>query len=99
MSEDSQVDPLLTPEQEVSSDGPQDSTSTHLNEDLALSQLKDRDLTAGAIEDISKNSGMMKSRKVRLAIACHQASCDHSGRTNVAVPARVRVGGRSAFTR
>lgn len=71
MSEDSQVDPLLTPEQEVSSDGPQDSTSTHLNEDLALSQLKDRDLAAAKIEEISKNSGVMKSRKVRLAIASH----------------------------
>ena len=71
MSEDSQVDPLLTPEQEVSSDGPQDSTSTHLNEDLALSKLKDRDLAAAKIEEISKNSGVMKSRKVRLAIASH----------------------------
>lgn len=71
MSEDPQVDAALDPDQEVASNDVRDSRSNPLNEDLALSQLKNRDLPAGAIEDISKNSGVMKSRKVRLAIACH----------------------------
>lgn len=41
-------------------------------EDLALSRLKDSDLRAEAIEEISRNAGLMKLRKVRIAIACHQ---------------------------
>ncbi len=50
---------------------PEDSSPSQLNEDLALSQLKDRDLSAGSIEEITKNSGVIKSRKVRLAVASH----------------------------
>jgi len=45
--------------------------SAALTEDLALAQLAEHDLASGAIEEISKNSGLMKSRKVRLAIASH----------------------------
>ena len=45
--------------------------SIELNEDLALSQLKNQDLATELIEQISLNSGVMKSRKVRLALACH----------------------------
>lgn len=71
MSEDSQVDASSELEQEVSSSETQDSSPNEFNEDLALSQLKDRDLPAATIEDISKNSGLMKSRKVRLAVASH----------------------------
>jgi hypothetical protein len=41
------------------------------NEDLALSQLNHRDLPPAAIEQISQNTTIMKSRKVRLAIAAH----------------------------
>ena len=40
-------------------------------EDLALAQLKDRDLAAEAIEEINQNAGLMKSRKVRAAVAAH----------------------------
>lgn len=46
-------------------------TEVALTEDLALSQLEHRDLTAGAIERISQNTGVMKSRKVRQALAGH----------------------------
>jgi len=42
-----------------------------LTEDLALAQLADRDLSSGAVEQISRNSAVMKSRKVRLALAAH----------------------------
>ncbi len=71
MPEDPQGDLSPGSEEQVPSDDPQGPASTQLNEDLALSQLKDRDLPAETIEDISKNSGVMKSRKVRLAIASH----------------------------
>src|SRR5579864_4833901 len=39
--------------------------------DLALAALKDRDLASEVIEQISKNTAVMKSRKVRLALAAH----------------------------
>ena len=42
-----------------------------LNEDLALAQLKDGDLTTGAAEEISQNAALMKSRKVHMAVATH----------------------------
>jgi len=71
MPEDPQGDLTLGSEEQVSSDDSQDLASPQLNENLALSQLKDRSLPAETIEDISKNSGVKKSRKVRLAIASH----------------------------
>ncbi len=42
-----------------------------LTEDLALAQLKNRDLPADEVERLSQNTGLMKSRKVRLAMASH----------------------------
>ena len=42
-----------------------------LNEDLALSLLKTPDLPAREIEQITRNSALMKSRKVRFAVASH----------------------------
>jgi hypothetical protein len=42
-----------------------------LTADLALALVKDRDLSSEAIEQISKNAAVMKSRKVRLALAGH----------------------------
>lgn len=42
-----------------------------LTEDLALAALERRDLPADTIEHISQNAGVMKSRKVRLALAAH----------------------------
>src|ERR1700689_4091708 len=42
-----------------------------LTADLALAMLKDRELAAEAIEQISRNTAVMKSRKVRVAVAAH----------------------------
>jgi hypothetical protein len=42
-----------------------------LTEDLALAELKNRDLAAEAVERIGHDAGVMKSRKVRLAVAAH----------------------------
>jgi hypothetical protein len=42
-----------------------------LNEDSALALLKNSDLSAEEIEEISKSSAVMGSRKVRLAMATH----------------------------
>ncbi|HWY04722.1 MAG TPA: hypothetical protein VNX60_13690 [Candidatus Acidoferrum sp.] len=43
----------------------------NLTADLALAALQDRNLSSEAIEQISRNPGVMKSRKVRLGIAAH----------------------------
>jgi len=42
-----------------------------LTEDLALASLKNRDLASEDLEQISKNTALLKSRKVRLALAAH----------------------------
>src|SRR5215469_9789090 len=42
-----------------------------LTEDLALAQLKDPDLSPDEIEQLSRDSAAMKSRKVRFAVASH----------------------------
>ena len=44
---------------------------SYLTEDFALSLLKNSDLPATDLEQISKNAGVMKSRKVRIALAAH----------------------------
>jgi len=49
-------------------DGPSDAG---LTEDLALGLLKRGDLPADDIEQVAKNAAVMKSRKVRLAVAAH----------------------------
>jgi hypothetical protein len=41
------------------------------SEDLALAELKNRDLSADAVELISQNAALMKSRKIRIALASH----------------------------
>src|SRR5258708_6129077 len=60
---------------------PTESTSAHalptvevdagLTADLALAVVKDRNLGPEVIEQISRNAAVMKSRKVRLALAGH----------------------------
>jgi hypothetical protein len=45
--------------------------SLAFTEDFALSLLKNRDLPTGEVEQISTNAALMKSRKVRLALAAH----------------------------
>jgi len=42
-----------------------------LSEDLALAQLKDPELSSDAVEQISRDEAVMKSRKVRMAVASH----------------------------
>lgn len=42
-----------------------------LTADLALAAIKDRNLLSEAIEQISRNAAVMKSRKVRVAVAAH----------------------------
>jgi len=42
-----------------------------VNEDLALAKLKEADLSSDVIEEISRDTSALKSRKVRLAIAAH----------------------------
>ena len=46
-------------------------TDSALTEDQALAQLQRQDLPAEAIEQLSKNASVMKSRKLRIAIASH----------------------------
>ena len=48
-----------------------ESSVTGLSEDLALAQLKDRELAADLIESIAHNPALMKSRKVRMELAAH----------------------------
>jgi len=42
-----------------------------LTEDQALAQLKQRNLPIEAVEEIVRNAGLMKSRKVRILLAAH----------------------------
>jgi hypothetical protein len=48
-----------------------------LTEDLALALLKRSDLPAQALDQLSKNSGLMKSRKVKLAVVEHPRTPRH----------------------
>jgi hypothetical protein len=48
-----------------------DSGDDPLTEDLALALLKRTDLLAQDIEQLAKNASLLKSRKVRLALAAH----------------------------
>ena len=52
----------------IESPPPPDSTPTP---DLALALVKDRSLPSDTIEQISRNAAVMKSRKVRIALAAH----------------------------
>ena len=67
MSDQVQTDETL--EVTPSSDAPL--PSIRLSEDLALAQLKDPELSSDDVEQISRNDAVMKSRKVRRAVASH----------------------------
>jgi len=54
-----------------SSDSVDSGREAALTEDLALAALKNPDLSAEDIEQISKNAALLKLRKVRLAVAAH----------------------------
>ena len=48
-----------------------------LTEDLVLALLKNPDLSADALDQLSKNADLMKSRKVRLALVEHSKTPRH----------------------
>ena len=48
-----------------------------LNEDLALTLLKRTDLPGGALERLSQNASVMKSRKIKLALVEHPKTPRH----------------------
>ncbi len=50
---------------------PSPTDSDPLTEDLALALLKRPDLLAPDLEQLAKNAALLKSRKVRLALAAH----------------------------
>lgn len=52
----------------------QDAAEFDQSEDMALAQLKNRDLAAEQIEVLSKSRSLLKSRKVRVAVAAHPHS-------------------------
>jgi len=64
------VDAEDKPSEKDSTTGPEGSESG-LNEDLALAALKTADLEPEKIEEIVRSAGLMKSRKVRFALAVH----------------------------
>lgn len=68
MPDELQVD-ALTPT--LPAQGRDESNDTAINEDLALAQLKDPELSSDAVEQIGRNASAMKSRKVRMAMASH----------------------------
>jgi hypothetical protein len=69
MADELQVDDSSRPAPVAQS---QATPASALTEDLALAQLKDGDLSPDTIEQISRDTTAMKSRKVRLALAAHQ---------------------------
>jgi hypothetical protein len=58
--------------EEAGDESSSDSDVSVASEDLALAQLKDPELSCEQIEAISGQAGVMKSRKVRMAVAGHQ---------------------------
>ena len=67
---DSPIDLSIAPES-ASSHATADREAAVLTADLALARIADRDLSSEVLEQISKNTAAMKSRKVRLALAAH----------------------------
>jgi len=71
MPEDFQADDLTESAPPVAGPSLDFPDASALTEDLALAQLKNRDLSADDVDQISQNAALMKSRKVRLALASH----------------------------
>jgi hypothetical protein len=55
-----------------------DAADTPPTEDQALALLQRQDLPAESIDQLTRNSGIMKSRKVRIAIASHPRAPRHT---------------------
>jgi hypothetical protein len=70
-----QAQPEIAPDGNASSPDVPDAlaraSDAALTPDLALALLQKRDFPADAVEKISQNAGVMKSRKVRIAVAAH----------------------------
>jgi hypothetical protein len=75
-SEDSNSTPIPASSAE-SVDQAQAADNSALTEDLALALLRRADLHGEAIEQLSKNGGLMRSRKVRLALVQHPHAPRH----------------------
>ena len=74
MPDDIQIDDARESESQAgaaSSEAEKLENGALLNENLVLAQLAHRNLSSDAIEEICRNSAVMKSRKVRLALASH----------------------------
>ena len=69
--EDVQPDVASSPQSNSTTHSETDPGNDPLTEDLALALLKRSDLLAQDIEHLAKNSALLKSRKVRLALAAH----------------------------
>jgi hypothetical protein len=72
--EESQLDgghEPMVPQNSTAAPARLDAADPALSEDLALALLKNAELAAEDIERISQNTGVMKSRKVRLGLAAH----------------------------
>jgi len=68
------LDAAILPSAPTPSTSPDDlarASDPALTPDLALALLQRRDLPTDAVEPISQNAGVMKSRKVRIAVAAH----------------------------
>jgi hypothetical protein len=70
MPDEFQIDAALTPASQPSQ-GRYESNDAALTEDRALAQLKEPDLSSDAVEQLYRNDSVMKSRKVRMAMASH----------------------------
>jgi hypothetical protein len=70
MPDELQVDAALTTAPQPSQER-NESNDAALTEDLALAQLKHPDLSSDAFEQLYRNDSVMKSRKVRMAMASH----------------------------
>jgi hypothetical protein len=77
MLEESQGDESMGTAAQTETTSLDSPSANSLNEDLALSELKNRDLSPEFIEEISRNNCLMKSRKVRIAIALHPRTARH----------------------
>jgi hypothetical protein len=62
---------MMPPLTDCEAESDQDETEAIITEDLALSALNQRDLPVADVEAIARNSGTMRSRKVRVAVASH----------------------------
>jgi hypothetical protein len=74
MPDDIQIDDAWesgSPVGATSSEAEKLESPASLTEDLALAELADRDLSSDIVEQISRNSALLKSRKVRMALASH----------------------------